>query len=82
MTDLGAGKLAFNLYLRLRMEAASIKIQKNVRRCEAKKAYQHLRASVVVLQTGLRAVSARKICRFIKQTKAATIIQVHRSLYS
>ncbi|XP_078440971.1 myosin-9-like [Wolffia australiana] len=79
------GKLACKLYQRMRMDDASIKIQKNLRRYEAKKAYRLLKASALVLQMGLRAISARKSYRIKKQTKAATIIQAkwrgHR-LYS
>lgn len=60
----------------MRKVAAAIKIQKNTRRYEARKAYKKLHASVLTLQTALRAIAARKEFRFRKQTKAAVIIQV------
>ena len=53
-----------------------MKIQKTVRRHEARKTFNKLRVSVLLLQTGLRAMAAHREFRFRKQTKAATIIQV------
>lgn len=66
----------------MRREAAALKIQKNVHRYQARKAYQRLQVSVLVLQTGLRAMDARKKFRFRKQTKAALIVQVGTFLMS
>lgn len=60
----------------MKKEAAAVKIQKNTRRHEARKSYSKLRVSVLVLQTGLRAMEAHKRFIFRRQTKAATIIQV------
>lgn len=60
----------------MKREAAAVKIQKHVRRYEARKGYKKLHISALLLQTGLRAMAARKEFRFRKQTKAATIIQV------
>lgn len=60
----------------MRREAAAIKIEKNLRKYHAKKKYTSLRVSVLVLQSGLRAMTARNEFRFRKQTKAATLIQV------
>jgi hypothetical protein len=60
----------------MRREAAAVKIQKHVRRHESRKGYIKLHASVLTLQTALRAIAARKEFRFKKQTKASTIIQV------
>jgi myosin-5 len=57
-------------------EASAVKIQKNIRRYEARKAYKELHMSVVTLQTALRAIAARKDYKFEKQTKASVIIQV------
>lgn len=70
------GRLACKLYEHLRREAAARKIQKNVRRYEARKAYKELHVSALTLQTAIRAVAARKKFRFKKQTKASIIIQV------
>jgi hypothetical protein len=53
-----------------------VKIQKNVRRHQARKTYRKLHLSVLVLQTGLRSMAAHKEFRFRKQTKAAILIQV------
>lgn len=70
------GRLACKLYEKIRREAAARKIQKNIRRYEARKAYKELHVSVLILQTALRAIAARKEFRFRKQTKASIIIQV------
>jgi myosin-5 len=60
----------------MRREAAAIKIQKHTRKYAARTAYKKLHVSALVVQTGLRAMIARKEFRFRKRTKAATIIQV------
>lgn len=70
------GRLACKLYLNMRREAAAVKIQKHVRRHESRKSYNKLHASVLTLQTALRAIAARKDFNYRKQTKASTIIQV------
>lgn len=53
-----------------------MKIQKNIRRYEARNTYIKLQASVLTLQTALRAIASLKEFRFRKQTKASIIIQV------
>lgn len=53
-----------------------MKIQKNTRRYQAWKRYRKLHFSVLVLQTGLRAMAARNEFRFKKITKAAILVQV------
>lgn len=60
----------------MKKEAAAVKIQKHLRKYEARSAYKKLHVSALVLQTGLRAMDARKQFRFRKRTKAAIIIQV------
>ena len=70
------GKLACKLFKNLKREAAAVKIQKSARRFHARKTYKKLQASVLYVQTGLRAMAARNEFRFRKQTKAAIIIQV------
>lgn len=60
----------------MKRESAAVKIQKNMRKYQARSTYNKLHISVLVLQTGLRAMAARKEFRFKRQTKAATIIQV------
>lgn len=61
----------------MRKEAAAMKIQKNLRRSLARKSYTRLWSAVLVLQTGLRAMSARNEYRLGRQTKAAIAIQVY-----
>lgn len=70
------GTLARKLYECMRREAAAVKIQKNMRRHRARESYLQLQAAAITLQTGLRAMSARKEFRFRKETKAAVYIQV------
>lgn len=72
-----AGRLACKLFENLKREAAAVKIQKHTRKYHARKAYKSLHVSVLVFQTGLRAMAARNQFRFRKQTKAAIIIQVN-----
>lgn len=60
----------------MKKEAAAVKIQKHIRRYDARTAYKRLHVSTLVLQTGLRTMAARKEFRFRKKTKAAIIIQV------
>lgn len=68
--------MACKLFDQMKKEAAAIKIQKHMRRYHARKQYRGLHISVLVLQTGLRAMAARKEFRFRKKTKAAILIQV------
>lgn len=70
------GKLACKIYVQLKRQAAAINIQKNSRRHHARKAYKKLQVSVLMVQTVLRAMDARKRFRFRKQTEAAIMIQV------
>lgn len=67
---------ACKLYEQLRREAAAIRIQKNFRCYTAQQSYLTLKDSAVLLQTGMRAMTARNEFRFRKQTKAAIKIQV------
>ena len=68
--------LASRLFERRRKEAAAVRIQKNARKFEARKNYNKLRVSVLVLQMSLRSMAARKEFWFRRQSKAATSIQV------
>jgi len=70
------GRLALKFYNNLRREAAAVKIQKNIRRYQSRKTYTKLKASVLTVQTALRAIASLKEFRFRKQTKASIIIQV------
>ena len=70
------GRLACKLYENMKREAAALKIQTNLRRHLARTTYTRLKFSVLVLQTGLRAMAACKVFRRRNQTKASIIIQV------
>lgn len=70
------GKLAGNQFEGMKLHAASTKVQKTIRKHQKWKAFTKLRISVLVLQTGLRAMDARKKFKCKKQAKAATVIQV------
>lgn len=71
-----AGKFACQVFENLRREAASIKVQKNLRRHLSRKSYKRMQLSALTLQTGSRILAARNEFRFKKQTKAAKILQV------
>jgi hypothetical protein len=71
-----SGTLACKLYDRMRKQSASVKIQKNQRRHQARRSYKLLNASVLVVQTALRAMAARNEFRYKKRSKAAVTIQV------
>jgi len=75
------GRLACKQYDNMRREAAAIKVQKNQRRHQARRSYKLQYASVLVVQTALRAMAARNEFRFKKQSKAAVTIQVILSYY-
>lgn len=75
-----SGISACNLYEQLRREAAALKIQKNFRCYTSRISYKALQNSAIIVQTGMRAMTARGEHRFRKQTKAAIKIQVSLSL--
>jgi len=75
------GRLSCKQYDNMRREAAAIKVQKNQRRHQARRSYKLQYASVLVVQTALRAMAARNEFRFKKQSKAAVTIQVILSYY-
>ncbi|KAK3036849.1 hypothetical protein RJ639_031467, partial [Escallonia herrerae] len=77
MQSICRGRLACKLYGDMKREAACLKIQTNVRGYSARMAYTKSKFSVVLLQTGLRAMASRKEFRFRRQAKAAIIIQAH-----
>lgn len=69
------GKLAGNQFEGMKLRAASTKVQKTIRKYQKWKAITKLRVSVLVLQTGVRAMDARKKFKCKKQAIAATVIQ-------
>lgn len=64
----------------MRRQAAALKIQKHIKRHQARVAYQKLHISALVLQTGLRAMAARREFRSMNLNKNATLLQVILSL--
>jgi myosin-5 len=72
-----SGYLARSVYEGMRREAAALKIQRDLRRFLARKAYTELYSAAVSVQAGMRGMVARKELCFRRQTKAAIIIQVH-----
>ncbi|KAK3031660.1 hypothetical protein RJ639_035028, partial [Escallonia herrerae] len=80
MQSICRGRLACKLYGDMKREAACLKIQTNERGYSARMAYTKSKFSVL-LQTGLRAMAARKEFRFRRQAKAAIIIQVSTRSY-
>lgn len=73
-------QLARKLYEDMRREDASRRIQKHARAHTARKAYTELRASAIVIQTGLRAMAAHNEYSYRRRTKASIIIQVLKFL--
>lgn len=64
------------MFENMQRESASLKIQKNLRGRLAWKSYKNLQNAVISVQTGIRAMAARKTFRYKNQNKAAIIIQV------
>ena len=73
------GNLACKEVEMMRREAAAVRIQKTARKHQARKKYSKLRISVLALQMSLRSIAARKVYRFKRQSKAATLIEVYPS---
>lgn len=72
--------MACKLYDDMTRTAAAVKIQKNLRRHLARKAYNRLKSAVLILQTGLRTMEACNEFKYRKKIKAATLIQVYSYL--
>ena len=72
------GQIARQHYEDIRMEAASIKIQKYWRMHFARCCYKRICTSAVAIQAGIHGMVARKELKFRRQTRAAIIIQVER----
>lgn len=70
------GQLARKVYEGMRREAASLRIQRDLRMHLARKAYKELCSSAVSIQTGIRGMAVRNELRFRRQTRVAMIIQV------
>ncbi|KAK9282242.1 hypothetical protein L1049_005156 [Liquidambar formosana] len=79
--SLWRGKMACKSYEHVKREASAVKIQKYSRRHLARKAYNRIKFSVLVWQTGLRAMAARNELRYRKKIKAAIIIQASWRCY-
>lgn len=72
-----AGELARRFYESVRRQAACLRIQTFLRMYIARKAYNELVSSSIIIQTGMRAMAARKELHFRRQTRAAILIQVY-----
>ncbi|KAG6400856.1 hypothetical protein SASPL_137700 [Salvia splendens] len=70
-----SGRLACKQFNNLKRDAASLRIQTNLRGRLTRKNYSRLKESVVVVQTGVRAMAAHRQFRYKNQAKASTIIQ-------
>lgn len=60
----------------MKSEVAAVRIQKNLRRCKARKDFKEIKSSAVVMQSCLRGMASREYLRSRKQNKAAVMIQV------
>ncbi|KAI4301137.1 hypothetical protein L6164_034448 [Bauhinia variegata] len=69
------GELARTSYFRLKRDTAAVKIQRHIRGKLARIKYNQTKASIIVLQTGIRAMVAHEELRRRKQTRAAVTIQ-------
>ncbi|KAL0458282.1 UNVERIFIED_CONTAM: Myosin-5 [Sesamum latifolium] len=69
--------LARKFYKETSMESAALKVQTKMRGYLFKKSYAGLKQSVIVLQTGIRAMAACNSFRYRKRCKKATLIQSH-----
>jgi len=79
LSVLDAGQIARHVYENMRREAASLRIQRDLRMYIARKAYKDLCYSAISIQTGMRGMAARDDLRFRRQTRAAIMIQVRYS---
>ncbi|KAF3775094.1 Myosin-15 [Nymphaea thermarum] len=70
------GFVARSIYVAKRKHAASIVIQKYVRGYLLRNAYLQVYSSVLVIQACIRALSVRQKFLFVKEQRAATLIQV------
>ncbi|PQP93279.1 hypothetical protein Pyn_22805 [Prunus yedoensis var. nudiflora] len=79
MQSICRGSLACKVFHCMKREAAAVKIQKNMRKYQARSTYNKLHISVLVLQTGLRAMAARvwrchKAVKYYKKLKKGSIV--------
>ena len=79
LSVLNAGQFARHVYENMRREAASLRIQRDLRMYLARKAFKDLCYSAISIQTGMRGMAARDELRFRRQTRAAVMIQVRYS---
>ncbi|KAH9626895.1 hypothetical protein KSS87_002295, partial [Heliosperma pusillum] len=69
------GRLVCKKFEKMRREASSVKIQKDLRRHLSRKSFRTLQFSALTLQAGARVMAARNEFRSKRQEKAAVIIQ-------
>ncbi|KAL2923074.1 Myosin-6 [Bienertia sinuspersici] len=69
------GHIARSVFENKKREAASLRIQKELRRHLARKSYLELYYSAMTIERGMRGMAARCELCFRKQTRAAIVIQ-------
>ncbi|CAG0891502.1 unnamed protein product, partial [Cyprideis torosa] len=73
-----AGQLAYLEKLRSEKRlACCVLIQKNIRMFIQRKKYLEIRRSVLVIQSRIRGMQARKLAQHLRETRAAIILQKH-----
>lgn len=68
--------MARKSFYHMKRDAAAVRIQTYMRGKLARKKYTDIKISVIILQTGFRAMAARDKLRYRRQTSASTCIQV------
>ncbi|KAF4017448.1 hypothetical protein G4228_008509 [Cervus hanglu yarkandensis] len=77
-----AGQVAYLEKLRAdKLRAACIRIQKTIRGWLLRKKYLRMRKAAITVQRYVRGHQARCYAKFLRRTKAATIIQKHWRMY-
>ncbi|XP_068180938.1 unconventional myosin-Va isoform X7 [Antennarius striatus] len=77
-----AGQVAYLEKLRAdKLRAACIRIQKTIRCWLARKKYLRMRSAAITIQRFIRGYQARCLVKFLRRTRAATIIQKYRRMY-
>ncbi|XP_068597998.1 unconventional myosin-Va [Brachionichthys hirsutus] len=77
-----AGQVAYLEKLRAdKLRAACIRIQKTIRCWLARKKYLRMRSAAITIQRFIRGYQARCLAKFLRRTRAATVIQKHQRMY-
>ncbi|XP_054626207.1 unconventional myosin-Va isoform X3 [Dunckerocampus dactyliophorus] len=77
-----AGQVAYLEKLRAdKLRAACIRIQKTIRCWLARKKYLRMRNAAITIQRFTRGYQARCLAKFMRRTRAATVIQKYQKMY-